>query len=180
MTQEIPITETTHPLSGWPATVAEASALAATDPEPAVFIPEENAQPVQEVPEVEDAPVMPPQGAMIVPKYALGEVVHYARVHEDKTVEKGYGIVTAAMLSPFGFDLYRVTVTPDKSFNIEAPAINATPEQLQAYIAHRLKIEEFSDQQNAAIATTHKQLVEAANAQVETWQAEFLGTPIKI
>lgn len=108
----------------------------------------------------------------------LGQKVNYVRVAHDQVGNaqnvEADGIVVGYFLSVDKRVQVRV-ITDGNQFNIDLPAINATPEGKRKYFDHIAAVQKRAEEINAEV----KSLVAKGNAEIESMNAAYLGAPIE-
>jgi hypothetical protein len=109
----------------------------------------------------------------------LGQKVNYVRVAHDnlgnsQNVE-GEGYVAGMFLSADRRMQVRV-ISEGAQYNIDLPAINATPTGKKKYFDHILAVQKRAEEINAEV----KSMVAKGNAEIEGMNAAYLGAPIEV
>ena len=110
--------------------------------------------------------------------FQLAEKVRYTKIKPKEgdnpaKLEHGNGIVVGHIIGVAGRVNYMVK-DGDKAFNLEPYAINATPEEQAAYLAHHNKIQGIVEEHNKRQADD----VKATNKIIDDLNAEMFGKPI--
>lgn len=115
----------------------------------------------------------------------LGKRVRYARVHPGADgkpeIAEGTGNIVSVHLAIDNRPQVRVLdgYTPEgkaKLYNIDMPAIEATPEGVKKYFDHVCAIQVRASEINE----NNKKLVAQGNAEIEAMNVEYLGAPVVI
>lgn len=109
----------------------------------------------------------------------LGQKVNYVRVAHDQLGNsqnvEGDGYVAGIFLNVDRRMQVRV-ISEGAQFNIDLPAINATPAGKKKYFEHIEAVQKRAEQINAEV----KALVAKGNAELEGLNAAYLGPPIEV
>jgi len=109
----------------------------------------------------------------------LGQKVNYVRVAHDQLGNtqnvEGEGYVTGIFLSADRRMQVRV-ISEGNQFNIDLPAINATPAGKKKYFDHIAAVSERA----AEINTEARAFVAKGNEEIEAMNAAYLGEPIAV
>lgn len=111
----------------------------------------------------------------------LGQRVRYARLKPDGTEHTGHGAIVSFHLNVDNRPQVRVHDGNDASgkpqlYNIDMPAVNATPAGEQRYFDHVRAIQKRADEINQEV----RERVTAGNKELEAMNTAYLGAPVTL